>query len=86
MVSEAKAKGEAFKNQSTIVRIVVLPSEGGRPVMKSNAIAESVVGRGDPQGQWTVFPQAQTEQAVTNSLEGHQKHCLRRERVRANPG
>ena len=88
---------EALENLSTTTRITVLPSDSGRPVMKSADRCDQGhlgMGRGcsNPWGRWRGFLlRVHTEQAITKalvsfSISGHQNVLLRNSSVLRTPG
>ncbi len=88
---------QLFENLSTMTRIHVLPSEGGRSVMKSTPRCDqgrfgTGRGRSLPDGRWRgFFEMAQSEHPCTNlrtsrAMLGYQKRSFSSERVPLAPG
>ena len=90
-------KCAALEKRSIMVRMVVFPSDVGRPVTKSKAMCDQGrlgMGRGrrsPERGRVEVLFRAQTVQAEINertsaSMVGHQNRRRRKSRVRVIPG
>ncbi len=88
---------QLFENLSTMTRIHVLPSEGGRSVMKSTPRCDqgrfgTGSGRSLPDGRWRgFFEMAQSGHPCTNlctsqAMLGHQKRSFSSARVPLAPG
>ncbi len=86
-----------LENRSTITSILVLPSDGGRSVMKSTPRCDqgrlgTGSGRSLPDGKWRgLLEMAQSEHPWTNlrtswAMFGHQKRSFSSERVALAPG